>query len=64
MLLLALRVFPAARLPDEAAAARTSSSESWAACQPVLAVMCTRTKRVRVAAKVTFTVLAAPGVKE
>ncbi|CAO0827413.1 hypothetical protein SMICM17S_05591 [Streptomyces microflavus] len=64
LLLLALRAFPAARLPEEAAAARTSSSESWAACQPVLAVMFTRTKRVSVAGKVTFTALAAPGVKE
>lgn len=61
--LLAVRVRPLARFVEEPSAACTSSSESWAACQPELAVMSIRTNRARVAGKATVTVLAAPGVK-
>ncbi len=41
----------------------TSSSESWAAFQPVLALTWTRTYRTVVSAKVMFTVLAPVGLK-
>lgn len=53
-----------ARFAEVPSAPCTSSSESWAACQPVLAVMWTRTKRAWAAGKPTVTVLPAPGLKE
>ncbi|GAA3244413.1 hypothetical protein GCM10020256_70040 [Streptomyces thermocoprophilus] len=44
-------------------AACTSSSDNWAACQPVLAVTEMRTYRVRVAGKDTVTVFPEAGLK-
>ncbi len=63
MWLLAVRVRPRARLVEDSPAACTSSSDNWAACQPVLAVISTRTYRVCPAGKATVTVLAEPGLK-
>lgn len=61
--LLAVSRRPAARFTDDSPAACTSSSDSWAACHPVFAVMSTRTNRVWVAGKAMVTVLPDPGSK-